>query len=761
MIRIYCLPFHGILYKSKDFSLAISTNLSAEGAVIESQGYDLRAGEILELKIKHPKSDVSVSALGQIAWKKDSWYKCMMGMKFIKIEKEDKNNIIELMTAGKDSTSEPTYQTSDAEEALPQELDDSEAEYTAHMSASEASVESVDDTLDDNDYIVSSEIQSDEAESETEYAAHMSASEASAESVDDTLDNNGDIASGEIQSDEAVLNSGPLKPDTPDSATPVNEISSKTVEKTESDNEEYELELNRAETSRHQDEAESETEYAAHMSASEASAESVDDTLDNNGDIASSEIQSDEAVLNSGPLKSDSPESVAPINEISSQPVEKTESENEEYEIKLNRAETSRHVAVDVSSLKVAREIRDEKERSLKPLISVLTIIVIVLVIIKFEDINRSFKLIGSGSDSSASIPLPKTTASSDYPVSETTNNVPSPPQVKNNSDDDLPKTADKHETTVEESITNPPAVKEFAEKDPPLSANTDEKQSVLPPIKEIPNPSKLLVTAKATKTQQKQNKTEKKSVQLPDKIDTDKKLTAPVRTEKISPQKPLSSLQIKNAAPKTYKPPIRIARKKPSFKAEELLDNTSDRFTAYEELFDNNNNGWDIFDAESSSAIIINGEYRMESKIANGSLINLHYHSFPHNGDFDTESHIKSEMDGKNQAYGIVFGARGILNNYVFKITSEGSYSIGKYVMGTWKEIRGGKIRDGIIKHDSINVLRIVRKNKKVYFFVNNIYVNKYSISSFYGQRIGFIVQGKTVMAVDKTHSLVESKTK
>jgi hypothetical protein len=386
---------------------------------------------------------------------------------------------------------------------------------------------------------------------------------------------------------------------------------------------------------------------------------------------------------------------------------------------------------------------------------------VIVLVIIKFEDINRSFKLIGSGSDSSASIPLPKTTASSDYPVSETTNNVPSPPQVKNNSDDDLPKTADKHETTVEESITNPPAVKEFAEKDPPLSANTDEKQSVLPPIKEIPNPSKLLVTAKATKTQQKQNKTEKKSVQLPDKIDTDKKLTAPVRTEKISPQKPLSSLQIKNAAPKTYKPPIRIARKKPSFKAEELLDNTSDRFTAYEELFDNNNNGWDIFDAESSSAIIINGEYRMESKIANGSLINLHYHSFPHNGDFDTESHIKSEMDGKNQAYGIVFGARGILNNYVFKITSEGSYSIGKYVMGTWKEIRGGKIRDGIIKHDSINVLRIVRKNKKVYFFVNNIYVNKYSISSFYGQRIGFIVQGKTVMAVDKTHSLVESKTK
>jgi hypothetical protein len=605
--------------KSQDFSLAISTNLSSEGAVIESQGYDLRAGEILELIIKHPESDVSVSALGQIVWKKDAWYKCLMGMKFIKIEKEDKNNIIKLMTASQDSTSEPTYHTGDAEEALPQ----------------------------------------------------------------------------------------------------------------------------------HPDEADSETEYAAHMSASEASVESVDDTLDKNDDIASSEIQSDEAVLNAGPFKSDAPDSVAPVNEIPSQAAEKTESENEEYEIKLNRAETSRHVAVDVSSLKVEREIRDEKELSLKPLVSVLTIIVAVIALIYFEDISRSFKLIGSGSDSSATVSLPATTASSDHPDSETTNNVLSPPEVRNNSGDDLSTRTGKHEMTVEESISSPPAVNELAKKDPPMPANTDEKQSLPSPIKETPDPSTPLISAKATNTRQTQNKTEKKRSLLPENNDPVKKLTAPVRAVNKPPQKTFNSLQRRKPAPKLYKPRIKAV----------LLDNTNGRFTVYEELFNNNDNRWDIFDTESSSAIIINGEYRMESKIVNGSLINLHYHVFPHDGDFEIESHVKSEMDGKNQAYGLVFGARDILNNYVFKVTSEGSYSIGKYVMGIWKELRGGKIRDGIIRHNSTNVLMIGRKNQKVHFFVNNTYLNNYSIKSFDGKQIGFIVQGKTVMAVDGTRSLIESQ--
>jgi hypothetical protein len=686
--------------KSQDFSLAISTNLSSEGAVIESQGYDLRAGEILELIIKHPESDVSVSALGQIVWKKDAWYKCLMGMKFIKIEKEDKNNIIKLMTASQDSTSEPTYHTGDAEEALPQHPD--------------------------------------EADSETEYAAHMSASEASVESVDDTLDKNDDIASSEIQSD------GPLKSDSPDSVAPVNEIPSQAAEKTESENMEDELALNRAETSQHPDEANSETEYAAHMSASEASVESVDDTLDKNDDIASSEIQSD-----AGPFKSDAPDSVAPVNEIPSQAAEKTESENEEYEIKLNRAETSRHVAVDVSSLKVEREIRDEKELSLKPLVSVLTIIVAVIALIYFEDISRSFKLIGSGSDSSATVSLPATTASSDHPDSETTNNVLSPPEVRNNSGDDLSTRTGKHEMTVEESISSPPAVNELAKKDPPMPANTDEKQSLPSPIKETPDPSTPLISAKATNTRQTQNKTEKKRSLLPENNDPVKKLTAPVRAVNKPPQKTFNSLPRRKPAPKLYKPRIKAV----------LLDNTNGRFTVYEELFNNNDNRWDIFDTESSSAIIINGEYRMESKIVNGSLINLHYHVFPHDGDFEIESHVKSEMDGKNQAYGLVFGARDILNNYVFKVTSEGSYSIGKYVMGIWKELRGGKIRDGIIRHNSTNVLMIGRKNQKVHFFVNNTYLNNYSIKSFDGKQIGFIVQGKTVMAVDGTRSLIESQ--
>ncbi len=88
--------------KTCEYSLGVMKNFSHEGFTIESQRYDLKPGEILELKLKHPRRDLSVSASGEIVWKKEAWYKCMMGIKFKEMDKETERKILELISKDRD-----------------------------------------------------------------------------------------------------------------------------------------------------------------------------------------------------------------------------------------------------------------------------------------------------------------------------------------------------------------------------------------------------------------------------------------------------------------------------------------------------------------------------------------------------------------------------------------------------------------------------------------------------------------------------------
>jgi len=179
----------------------------------------------------------------------------------------------------------------------------------------------------------------------------------------------------------------------------------------------------------------------------------------------------------------------------------------------------------------------------------------------------------------------------------------------------------------------------------------------------------------------------------------------------------------------------------------------------SYEDLFDDNSNNWDIFDLEEASARIENGFYQIENKKDEGKLIILHYHKFPHNSYFEIETSIKSTSIADNNFYGFVFGARDALDNYSFQINNNGRYSVTKNHGSSSQELTGGQINRLPSGNTSLVSLKIAKLDNNMFFYINDNYVTKISNLTFFGNKIGFVLEGSSVIAIDRTRSYIKTK--
>lgn len=76
-----------------DYATGVIGDFSPEGCCLESQAHDLKPGERVELILRHPGNKSSVSALGEIIWKGETWYKCMAGIRFSGIDPAARDRI--------------------------------------------------------------------------------------------------------------------------------------------------------------------------------------------------------------------------------------------------------------------------------------------------------------------------------------------------------------------------------------------------------------------------------------------------------------------------------------------------------------------------------------------------------------------------------------------------------------------------------------------------------------------------------------------
>jgi len=94
--------FHVLEIKSYTTLLGLIRNFSHQGFSFEMDNIDFKQKENIEFKLMHPKSNLSVSFLGDVVWEKWIASTVLAGIKFREMDNEIKDKLIEILYAIRD-----------------------------------------------------------------------------------------------------------------------------------------------------------------------------------------------------------------------------------------------------------------------------------------------------------------------------------------------------------------------------------------------------------------------------------------------------------------------------------------------------------------------------------------------------------------------------------------------------------------------------------------------------------------------------------
>lgn len=77
------------------YSSGIIKNFSRDGCCIESKSLNMTLNENLELKVRHPKKDIFITATGDIVWKRHINGTWLAGIRIFNMDKEAKSEILD------------------------------------------------------------------------------------------------------------------------------------------------------------------------------------------------------------------------------------------------------------------------------------------------------------------------------------------------------------------------------------------------------------------------------------------------------------------------------------------------------------------------------------------------------------------------------------------------------------------------------------------------------------------------------------------
>jgi len=210
----------------------------------------------------------------------------------------------------------------------------------------------------------------------------------------------------------------------------------------------------------------------------------------------------------------------------------------------------------------------------------------------------------------------------------------------------------------------------------------------------------------------------------------------------------------------KPFKTPVSEPIIKIKHPLEVIANRHKEDFMFYEENFDDNKNNWFLFNTDEASASIDKGAYQIHNKRDSNPLFVLHHYDFPHEADFIIEAFIMPVKRSRKYSYGFLLGAKDVLNNYAFQIGSNNSYSIKLFIDGIEFVVADGKVRTGVIKRNSVNTIKIIKQGSEASFYINDVFLDIIANVDFYGNKVGFIVEGATKIAIEKEQSRIKQKT-
>ena len=171
---------------------------------------------------------------------------------------------------------------------------------------------------------------------------------------------------------------------------------------------------------------------------------------------------------------------------------------------------------------------------------------------------------------------------------------------------------------------------------------------------------------------------------------------------------------------------------------------------TIWEDDFTTNKNNWAVQDDAKVKLELKNDRYYFEHKRTTAGFSSTKYIDIDTSKDFEIESKILKVSGIKNNGFGFTFGRKDSNNQFIFSITSNGSYSIDQYKDGKFKAIKdwtkSSHIKTGNFAY---NTLKIKKERGFIKFYVNDRYLTLYTHKPFMGKRLGFIVYNKQKIAV------------
>ena len=172
---------------------------------------------------------------------------------------------------------------------------------------------------------------------------------------------------------------------------------------------------------------------------------------------------------------------------------------------------------------------------------------------------------------------------------------------------------------------------------------------------------------------------------------------------------------------------------------------------TIWEDDFTSNKNSWSLLNNEKAVLEVKSNKYYFEHKRTSKGYTSTKIIDVDTSKDFEIESKILKISGIKNNGFGFTFGRKDSDNQFVFTITSNGSYSIDQYKDGAYTAIKdwtkSSHIKTG---NYAYNTLKIKKERGFIKFYVNGRYLTLYTHKPFMGKRIGFVVYNDQKIAID-----------
>ncbi|RJQ46310.1 MAG: hypothetical protein C4538_06830 [Nitrospiraceae bacterium] len=311
------------------------------------------------------------------------------------------------------------------------------------------------------------------------------------------------------------------------------------------------------------------------------------------------------------------------------------------------------------------------------------------------------------------------------------------------------PATPSGANVAKDKEINQPPApiTAKSIEADRPLASDSSNKQAA---DVSMPATPASLQTPKTDHQHTIVENTVEASAATPVVTNSD-----PGKTETVQPEKDIVKTQPAPAITIPQDVPAKQTLARNQSVDNQIAASAKKHIRVFEESFNNNNaDNWEIFDTSAAAAHIKQGAYHIRNKRPAGAHIVLHQYGFPLNSDLTHEASLRLVQSSGRYSYGIVIGAEDGRNNITFQVDSAGRYRVRQYQDGVARELGGGFAKSFVNVRNAINTLKVVRETNNISFYINGIHVDDAAGISFRGSKAGFIVEGDSEIAVEKTRS-------